>query len=522
MIECLALSLATLALTGGCSENPSGEDGMPRVKVGFAAPDIEPAEGVSAAAAPGSKAALADKTTVRVIVFRPNSGTPSSANYIAEQTYYMNGNKLVPCTVNADGSFIAANTDGELSLPASRYDFFAVTPALPLNADHMTVANVPNGVDFAMSVTANVAVDTDRTVTLTQLARKCANMNIVVQNAVDNASLTAVSVTSNGNGVRLGNLAPAQNIVIGNKDFTPASGTTSFIVAASSFTKVNNTKMTGSVALLPRLGASRMSFSFDLTYTISSSTTRSTFTGTVGNLALEKGKAYTLTLTMKQSGASLTVSDWGDSVDVSEEMGSGEGIYPYVGAGKFVVSKDDKGGIQGPMHPKWSAKNPMPVHNEKSEYNCMGEIIELYSYPCGGFKLEGYDAEPSPLEWEEAKTACRDLPGGNWRLPTLEEALFFYRRHVPYVFYGLDNDYTMSHDQMAWDRDIWTGTECSTSPESNGDSEIIIESSVNYNSNFAWVIESTGTVGNLGLSLVARPIPKNQTSLSFRCVRDVN
>lgn len=517
MIECLALSLATLALTGGCSENPSGEDGMPRVKVGFAAPDIEPAEGVSAAAAPGSKAALADKTTVRVIVFRPNSGTPSSANYIAEQTYYMNGNKLVPCTVNADGSFKAVNTDGELSLPASRYDFFAVTPALPLNADHMTVANVSNGVDFAMSVTANVAVDTDRTVTLTQLARKCANMNIVVQNAADNASLTAVSVTSNGNGVILGKLAPAQSIVIGNKDFTPASGTTSFTVTPASFTKVNATKMTGSVALLPRLGASRMSFSFDLTYTVSSSTTRSTFTGSVGNLALEKGKAYTLTLTMKQSGASLTVSDW-RGVEQTEEMGTGAGIYPYIGAGKFVVSKDDKGSIPGTMHPKWSAENPMPAHDEKSENNRMGEKIELYSLPCSG-KWNGVDIMPMP--WADAKDVCSKLPGGNWRLPTLEEVRFFFRRHTYTNFYGLE-DFTSYY--VEWGSPMWSGTDCSTSPEDNGESkEFEINPDVNYNNTYAWVVFSGNELGSMGREIYASPIKKSdRDTFPFRCVRDVN
>lgn len=515
MIECLALSLATLALTGGCSENPSGEDGMPRVKVGFAAPDIEPAEGVSAAAAPGSKAALADKTTVRVIVFRPNSGTPSSANYIAEQTYYMNGNKLVPCTVNGDGSFKAANTDGELSLPASRYDFFAVTPALPLNADHMTVANVPNGVDFAMSVTANVAVDTDRTVTLTQLARKCANMNIVVQNAVDNASLTAVSVTSNGNGVRLGKLAPAQSIVIGNKDFTPASGTMSFTVAPASFTVVSATKMTGSVALLPRLGASRMSFSFDLTYTVSGTATRSTFTGTVGNLVLEKGKAYTLTLTMKQSGASLTVSDW-RGVEQTEEMGSGEGIYPYIGAGKFVVSKDDKGSIPGPMHPKWSAENPMPAHDEKSENNRMGEIIELYYLPCSG----GWDgADIRPMPWANAVEACSKLPGGNWRLPTLEEVCFIFRRHKYSYFYGLE-DY--SSRDWNWDYPMWASTHCSTSPDDHGKPwEIDIRPGTSYDDTYAWSVNVRDNIGELGYMIYITPKPKTDM-MPFRCVRDVN
>ncbi len=522
MIECLALSLATLALTGGCSENLSGEDGMPRVKVGFAAPDIEPAEGVSAAAAPGSKAALADKTTVRVIVFSPNSGTPSSTSYITEQTYYMSGGKLVPCTVNADGSFKAVNTDGELSLPVSRYDFFAVTPALPLSADHITVANVPNSVDFAMSVSANVAVDRDRTVTLTQLARKCANMNIVVQNAADNTSLTAVSVTSGGAGVTLGNLAPAQSIVIGNKDFIPASGTTSATVAASSFTKVNATKMTGSLALLPRLGASRMSFSFDLTYTVSGTATRSTFTGSVGNLALEKGKSYTLTLTMKQAGVSLTFVDW-RGVEQSVEMGMGTGIYPYIGAGAFIISKDEKGSISDPMHPKWSAANPMPLHNEKSEFNRMGEIIELCPLQCEG----AINGTESPQNWDDANAICKNITigGGNWRLPTLEEARFMFRYHTPGYFYGLEG---LKGGLDDWSGGYWTGTVCSDHPDNNGpDVDGSFDDNVSY-ANCAWIVGMVAPADSnypiLGWDIEVGVVKRTSTSnrMKFRCVRDVN
>lgn len=498
MIECLALSLATLALTGGCSENPSGEDGMPRVKVGFAAPDIEPAEGVSAAAAPGSKAALADKTTVRVIVFRPNSGTPSSANYIAEQTYYMSGGKLVPCTVNADGSFKAANTDGELSLPASRYDFFAVTPALPLSADHMTVANVPNGVDFAMSVTANVAVDTDRTVTLTQLARKCANMNIVVQNAADNTSLTAVSVTSGGAGVILGNLAPAQSIVIGNnKDFTPASGTTPFTVAPASFTKVSNTKMTGSVALLPRLGASRMSFSFDLTYTVSGTTTRSTFTGTVGNLVLEKGKAYTLTLTMKQAGATLVFTDWNEQTE-EIPMGNGNLGYPYISAGTYVVCKDDRGQATFPLHEPWTV---LPMHTESDPENSFSARFEVHDTAGGYDYIIRYRADSYRIiSWDKAVSECNRL-GNGWRLPTRTEMMFICR------YEGFFTSFT----ERPQARVYWSGTSVTQNLDFEG---------TPTPANYVWVVSAYNRINDNLFEPESRPMAKDN-NFYFRCVRDI-
>lgn len=502
MIECLALCTAALFLAGGCSESPSGEDRGPRVKVGFAAPDIEPAEGVSAADAPGSKAALAEKTTVRVLVYVPGSANPSAANYIAEQTYYINGGKLVPCTVNADGSFKAANPDGELSLPATRYDFYAVTPALPVGADHITIANVPNGADFAKSATNNVAVDRDRTVTLTQLVRQCAKIDLVVQNASDNTSLTALNITSGGNGVVLSNLAAAQNADLKTGTvFTQASGTTSLSVTPASFTQVNATKATASVALLPRLGSSRLGFSFDLTYTISGTTTRSTFTGSVGNLALERGKSYTVTLTMKKSGATLTFTDW-DEQTVEMPLGVANSGYPYISAGTYVVCKDDRGQATFPLHENWTAANPMPAHTEADPADTFSARFEVLNVD-GGYSVQVQGMGFYTKTWDDAVEDCRKL-GNGWRLPTRTELLFIYR----YCFYF--TSFTNS-PPLEYNQPYWTGT--SITPGYIFDGRPV-------SGNYAWAIIGVNNVWNNIVQAEYIPVDKSD-NIFFRCVRDI-
>lgn len=510
MIECLALCTAALTLAGGCSENPSGEDdGRPRVTVGFTAPDIEPAEGAAASVsdAPGTKAALAENTTVRVLVYSPNTDNPQTSAYITEQTYYMKGGKLVPCTVNADGSFKAANPDGELSLPATRYDFFAVTPALPVSADHITLANVPNGADLAKSATLNVAVDRDRTVTLTRLVRQCAKIDLVVQNAAGNTSLTALSVTANGNGVVLSNLADKQNADLKTGTvLTPASGTSSLTVTPASFTQVNATKATAGVAVLPRLGATRLQLSFDVTYTISGTTTRSTFTGSVGNLALERGKSYTVTLTMKQSGATLVITDWENGPALEFPIGELQGAYPYIGAGRYVVCKDENGQASFPLHEKWTAAT-VANHSESDAANTFSAKLEVCELDKGYMSaMQGQNIdEPKSLAY--AVSDCADL-GKGWRLPTLAELEFIVRNSL--LFYSFHSPFQDGYD-------YWTITSVSEDYFIPGDPYA-------PGSGFVWVVKTFGRIGssnNLGYMYATEPVEVSATAALYRCVRDM-
>ena len=138
------LLLCMAALLAGCSKDPAAGPEGGVVTVSFAAPAIGQETGAQIASAasqaqngqsPGTRAALAENTTVRVVAFTAATGNPVQANYVAEQTYYMSGGKLVPCTVDDNGSFVAVAPDAKMELERGSYDFYAITPALPLNED---------------------------------------------------------------------------------------------------------------------------------------------------------------------------------------------------------------------------------------------------------------------------------------------------------------------------------------------------------------------------------------------------
>ena len=89
------LLLCMAALLAGCSKDPAGEPGSPQggvVPVSFAAPAIGQETGAQSASAasqaqngqsPGTRAALAENTTVRVVAFTAATGNPVQANYVA-------------------------------------------------------------------------------------------------------------------------------------------------------------------------------------------------------------------------------------------------------------------------------------------------------------------------------------------------------------------------------------------------------------------------------------------------------
>ena len=434
------LLLCMAALLAGCSKDPAAGPEGGVVTVSFAAPAIgqETAVQIASAASqaqngqsPATRAALAENTTVRVVAFTAATGNPVQANYVAEQTYYMSGGKLVPCTVDDNGSFVAVAPDAKMELERGSYDFYAITPALPLGSDKATVS-VAHKVDYAASATKGVTVDASKTYTLTQLDRKCVRVTFVIKKSANFTELTALSVTPSGAGLSMPNLPAAQSVKMG-ADIPAAAGSETLTVPASAFTNTDATTATAATVLLPRSAADIL-LTCDLTYTTATGSSRQTsFSSTAKNLALEKGKHYTFTLTIYPFDVSFTVkaefettiSDW---TDVPAPA------YPNVSEGRYIVSRDALGSSDQPLHPDWTAAT-MPAHNEVSAYNALSSEFEVAAEDCNSADASGVTPNPGNYQytWANALPACAaytqaGTSAGQWRLPTIKELETIYAK----------------------------------------------------------------------------------------------
>ena len=470
------LLLCMAALLAGCSKDPAGEPGSPQggvVPVSFAAPAIgqeTAAQSASAASqaqngqSPATRAALAENTTVRVVAFTAATGNPVQANYVAEQTYYMSGGKLVPCTVDDNGSFVAVAPDAKMELERGSYDFYAITPALPLGSDKATVS-VPHKVDYAASATKGVTVDASKTYTLTQLDRKCVRVTFVIKKSANFTELTALSVTPSGAGLSMPNLPAAQSVKM-DADIPATTGSETLTVPASAFTNTDATTATAATVLLPRSAADIL-LTCDLTYTTATGSSRQTsFSSTAKNLALEKGKHYTFTLTIYPFDVSFTVkaefettiSDW---TDVPAPA------YPYVSEGRYIVSRDALGSSDQPLHPNWTAAT-MPLHNKVSADNALSSEFEVAAEDCSSTNAPGVTQSGNTYIWDNALPACAaytqaGTSAGQWRLPTIKELETIYAKKDGLTGVGsfASNGYWSAtvggHNGSAWHVNFYDG-----------------------------------------------------------------
>ena len=370
---------------------------------------------------------LATNTTVRVIVYRSGSDNPATANYITDQAHYWDGSKLVPCTVDDNGNKTTGTAQKMKLAPGVSYDFFAVSPALPLNGDHITLKTaVANGMDYATSVTANKMVTASDTVSLTDLARKCVQLTFVVQEDSKPAALTVNSMTVSG-------LPNAQSSVKPGADLTAAtSGTQSLTLQGSDFTTSGTTNTSKqSYIYLPMSGA-KLTFNYNLQV----NGAQETIAGVLTGLTLEEGKKYTITANI--SGGSmitLTVNGWTMSNGNNPDVGAGD--YPYVMDGKYIVCANTYGKANPtlyPLHGPWKKiimagityPAVTPAHSESlrntndSGLNTVGAMFEVAST----------DASTSS-PWADAKIACQNYntpagTQGQWRLPTIRELQLIY------------------------------------------------------------------------------------------------
>lgn len=308
-----AIFLMATLMAAACSKEPAEfpEPGE-AVRVNFVVPGIEQTTGATKAGE-----ALAEGTTVRIAAYYHDPGNPQASTLCKEVTYCVRDGKLVPCTVDENGNFTAfGGQDMELSSYA--YDFYVVSPALPLSTDKRLVSKVPHGVDYATSVTANQNISTLKvqTVSLTTLSRRCARVDFVVKRADGVTEPSTLSVDE----LTVGGLRPTCTNV-GIISSVPAGvGSTSYVLPGEAFTASGATTSSASAFLLPTSGAGRITFDFKINYTIVGTNMNPTINAFVDNLKLEAGKSYTITLTAKLSEGGLINATW-KLADLSTDIG---------------------------------------------------------------------------------------------------------------------------------------------------------------------------------------------------------
>ena len=307
----LALGLSALFALS-CSEDSSdfpvsGES----VRVQFESPTIEELH-------PFTKSepeALSEGTTVRIAAYYTGSDRPQSENFCKETTYCLREGQLVPCVVDAEGAFVEYGGQDMELLPYV-YDFYAVSPALPLNDDKGTV-DVPHGVDFATSATLGQTISGSDAVSmsLSTLLRKCAHVTFEIRRSDDFVGLTALSVAQ----LTVGGLQPTAPGIDITGIIAAADGSSSYVLPGEAFTATGETSSRATCCLLPSTGTSRITFAYDLDCTLNGEQQTQTVNGSVSSLKLEAGKSYTVTLTVKQQGGSLILTD--PEIDQTTDVG---------------------------------------------------------------------------------------------------------------------------------------------------------------------------------------------------------
>ena len=192
-----------LAVACGCSrsEDPVPEPG--KVELRFALGGIS-VDAVPAGLTKASAERLAAGTTVRVAAYVRSGADADLAqdSRAAEATYVVQEDgSLVPCTVDASGASTGTAGASAMHLKAGTYDFYALTPALPLSGGQVSVGH---GTDYACSLTPACSVASGgatQSVALAMLERRCSLLGFSVTRRSDH--ITSAEIVS----VDLGRIA---------------------------------------------------------------------------------------------------------------------------------------------------------------------------------------------------------------------------------------------------------------------------------------------------------------------------
>lgn len=425
----LSALLAGGLLLAGCSEEAAEAPAAGTVSLNFSVDGIEEMQ-------PVSRAMLATNTTVRVIAYKSGGSTPSKDAYVADQAYYWSGSSLLPCTVDENG-MNPVFASQLMELPVGAYDFYAISPALPLNESKTTVS-VDNGIDYATSVTASRTLDMQTpavTLRLSELQRRCVQVRFVVKK--EDSALSSGKIVVHE--IRVEGLADVQDEATVGGDLTPSSaGSQSLTLAAGDFSGDELGHRLETVFLSLPIAGAKLTLTLDLTL----NGVRQTLSGGLNGLTLEKGKSYTLTTSIAYTHDSgFTIDAWAESGDNNPSFDNNHNkTYPYVIDGNTIVMQDKQGAISGvPLHGGWLQT---PAHVESawdandSGWNSVSEKFEVANAGCGR------------LDWDKAVAACASYSqssgaAGTWRLPTGRELklIFDVRQQLNNVVFKQDDGY---------------------------------------------------------------------------------
>lgn len=315
---CNVVSLLGIALfLSGCYkeiniEKSAGKEGR-SVVVGFVASGvgseteiIEGADKDCTQKVPATRAVtdLSEKTTVRVIAYRSASDNPSRINYVKDVAYVMQSGNLVPCTVDENGNYIGLDKDTRMRLEPGSYDFYAITPALPLN--DQTEVSVEHGVDYASSITDAQSIVSDAVsvvLTLETLERQCSQLSFSTIRGSDRItdiqphSITIGSLTHTPSTLRVGD-----RIILGSNDG-------SYLFSESAFVKGNDI---GEYSCKEEVLPSSNSFTFSMSVTFNGAPSATELATDFVNLPFERGKRYNFAIELKSDKIllNLQVTPW--------------------------------------------------------------------------------------------------------------------------------------------------------------------------------------------------------------------
>lgn len=357
------------------------------VVVNFTTPGLISGEvGVTRADPPVN---LAKDVTVRILAYRRAAGATSaniaSDTYIGENTYVADADgKLTACVVDANGNK-TTGTPTELRLIQGDYDFYAITPALPVKSDHKTL-DVKHGVDYATSLTTQSVAPGSGTVNLTTLDRKCSKIEFNFDRKSTNVSQIAIDevrLIDMSKGPLMGTLA--QNL-------PNASVITDTIKLGSSVFTIDATdayKATGSTIALPKpagdlkLGMKLKFNGFNKVITLTPAT--------IKGLALAKGTRYIFKVKLKGGSVvlTLTVADWSGTYNVNaDDLGESNSLTLKVGEWENVDFNASTGGSQDVTIGDWTAS--------KDWSDNLGEYPGLSSTTIGGSDIWGSGINTNP------------------------------------------------------------------------------------------------------------------------------
>lgn len=145
-----------------------------------------------------SESPLAEGTTLRVMAYKRIGPAADIENdtFVDQATFVAQADgTLAPCFVDGDGDVTAGDNAQTMHLRAGTYDLYAITPALPVTANKVSVAH---GTDYAGSLTTTEIRpgETVKTVALNTLTRHCTRLSFSVTRMADHiASVKILGVT---------------------------------------------------------------------------------------------------------------------------------------------------------------------------------------------------------------------------------------------------------------------------------------------------------------------------------------